>query len=84
MAMGEIAVNRAGMKIPARIFLDAIDDVLLVHNQMVIRIGVTSDVIGVEDFGVTNAVSAHGWCLLRAQCQLRCGGTAERNNSGMR
>ena len=53
---GKIAVNRAGMKIPARIFLDAIDNVLLVHDQIVIRIGVASDVIGVEDFGITNAV----------------------------
>jgi len=49
--------NGAGMKIPARIFLDAVDDVLLVKDQTVIRIGVASDMIGMEDFRITKASS---------------------------
>ena len=72
---GQIAVSRAGMKIPARIFLDAIDDVLLVHDQIVIRIGVASDVVGVEDFGITNAGGVRRWRLLWPQRQLGCRGT---------
>ena len=53
---GQVAVSRAGMKIPAGVFLDAINRVLLVHDQIVVRIGVAPDVVGVEDFGITNAV----------------------------
>ena len=68
---GQVAVSRAGMKIPAGVFLDAIDDVLLVHDQIVIRIGVASDVVGVEDFGITNAVGVRRWRLLWPQRQLR-------------
>jgi len=34
------AVNGTGMKIPAGVFLDAIDDMLLVQDQVVIRVGV--------------------------------------------
>ena len=52
---GFVAANGAGMKIPARIFLDAIDDMLLVQDQTVIRIGVATDVVGMEDFWITNA-----------------------------
>src|SRR5208282_1171845 len=71
---GRVAVSRAGMKIPARIFLDTIDDVLLVHERIVIRIGVASDVVGVENFGITNAVGVRRWRLLRPQQQLGCRG----------
>ena len=63
------------MKIPARVFLDAIDDVLLVHDQIVVRIGVASDVIGVENFGITNAGGVRCWRLLRPQRELGRGGT---------
>jgi len=48
---GKIAVRRSGMKIPAGVFLDAINRVLFVHDQIVIRVGVASDVIGVETSG---------------------------------
>jgi hypothetical protein len=43
------------MRIPARVFLDPIDDMLLVQDQTVIRIGVATDVVGMEDFWITNA-----------------------------
>jgi hypothetical protein len=42
------------MKIPARIFLDAINDMLPVQDQTVIRIGVATDVVCMEDFWITN------------------------------
>ena len=40
----------AGVQVPARIFFDTIDDVLLVHDCIVIRIGVAPEVIRVHDF----------------------------------
>ncbi len=43
-------------EIPAGVFLDAINRVLFVHDQIVVRIGVASDMVGVEDFGITDAV----------------------------
>ena len=82
---GKIAVSRAGMKIPAGVFLDAINDVLLVHDQIVIRIGVAPDVVGVEDFGITNGgiVRRGGGCCGR-NVSLGAVEHAERNNKGMR
>ena len=73
---GNIAVNRAGMKIPARVLLDAIDDVLLVHHQIVVRVNVTPDVVGIDDFRIANGRAVRCWRrLLWSQCELGRGGT---------
>jgi len=49
---------------------------LLVHHQIVIRVNVAPDVIGVDDFGMANGGIVRGrWRLLRAQRQPGRGGT---------
>jgi hypothetical protein len=63
------------MKIPAGVFLDAINGVLLVHHQIVVGINVTSDVVGAHNFGIAHGGVVHRRRLLRVQGQLGRGGT---------
>ena len=79
----DIASGVAGMKIPAGVFLDTIDDVLLVHHQVIVRINVTPDVIGADDFGIANGGIIRRWRRwLRLQRELGRGRARGEEHQG--
>jgi hypothetical protein len=41
------------MEVPARVFLDPIDGVFFVHDQVIIGINVTAEMVGAHNLGIT-------------------------------
>ena len=74
-SMADVFLMTAGCY-PSGIFLDAISDVLFVHDQIIVGIGVATEVIGADNLGITNGGVIRKWRRrLRTQRELGRGGT---------